>query len=51
MVNFTWGDGKIAMVGGLIINTPDEHEDLFMPIDFKVMTKDKVDLINFKKWK
>jgi len=32
------GDGKIALLGGVQINTPESEEDYFLPLDFEVRT-------------
>lgn len=31
------GNGKIALVGGIQINTPPDESDYFLPLDFKLM--------------
>jgi len=36
IVNFDWGNGKIGLCGGIIINTPEGMDDLFMILDFVV---------------
>jgi hypothetical protein len=32
------GDGKIALLGGIQINTVEGESDYFLPLDFKVMS-------------
>lgn len=32
----TVGDGKIALLGGIQINTPDNCDDFFLPLKFEV---------------
>lgn len=32
------GNGKIALLGGIQINTPSEQEDYFLPLDFEIRT-------------
>lgn len=44
------GDGKIALLGGVQINTPPETEDYFLPLSFELRTN-KNELVEDLMWK
>mmetsp|Transcript_91967 Transcript_91967/g.297608 ORF Transcript_91967/g.297608 Transcript_91967/m.297608 type:complete len:357 (-) Transcript_91967:125-1195(-) len=53
IVNARFGSGKLALIGGIHINTPDDCEDYFLPVDFDLIsdgTKPTDHMDVFNKW-
>jgi len=46
IVNFNFGTGKVALVGGVQINMPAPYQDHFEPLYFKALSRDDPDGID-----